>query len=61
MDKKLLPGEVEGKQHRYKCYLCERETGIFEQDMYLCEWSVCHRCALELVYAACRVKEQGLK
>lgn len=55
--RKLLPGEIEGKKHKFKCFLCEQEVGIFEQEAYDSKWSVCHRCMLFVVKTACKFKE----
>ena len=58
----LLPGQVSEKPIRFRCYLCQRETGIFEQQSYT-NWqqktrhSVCHSCMLDAVSNALQMKE----
>jgi hypothetical protein len=50
-----LPGAVEGKYHRYLCFLCEKEHDIFSVN-FLEKFCVCHRCKNDLTVAACKVK-----
>lgn len=59
MLKVRLPGQINepGAKPRFKCFLCDRETDIFEQEAYDSRWSVCHRCMIFVVKAACKFKE----
>lgn len=45
------------EKDRYKCFLCEKEIGIFEQTIYG-EYCVCHSCVGDTVRKTCADKQK---
>lgn len=56
--KRLLPGEIPGEKHKYKCHLCEKTVGIFQQQNYGCKYCVCHGCMIAVVIKSCEEKDK---
>lgn len=52
---RLLPGQLDLPNHRFKCFLCDKVVDIFSQHSYG-DYCVCHGCMINAVTKTCEAK-----